>query len=168
MFKVENLTFVVIAIILGWGIWWSASQGPLRDPAAALDDFYEARDRMEGELMDPLILCGHRVVPLVIADLPNKQMRLRRYAIGFLGNGRYVEALPTLENILAEESEIYYFRADALEAINSISQVRARTLAPSYVNGDQLLGTVARSIVGGKGPERERRTYWQAFMHQDD
>jgi len=43
---------------------------------------------------DPLILNGRRVVPLVIAELPNKNMRLRRDAIGFLGNGGYPEGLP--------------------------------------------------------------------------
>jgi len=50
--------------------------------------------KAEDQLMDPLLLAGDDVVPLVIDELPDKEMRLRRYAIGFLGNGRHTPALP--------------------------------------------------------------------------
>ena len=144
---------------------WAKLEGPLRDPNDALQDFYEAKGRAEDQLIDPLILAGRRVVPLIIANLPNKEMRLRRYAIGFLGNGGYVEALPTLERILKDESEIYYFRADALLAIYQISQTRAKELAPLYVNGQELLGRFAGDIVAGKNPVYFKRSYWDAFRH---
>ncbi len=115
--------------------------------------------------MDPLILSGRRVVPLVIAAVPNKEMRRRRYAIAFLGNGRYRDALPVLEQVLADESEVFYFRADALEAIFRISVERAREVAPRHVNGKDLLGQVAQEIVSGRSPVRRTRSYWQAFLH---
>jgi len=144
---------------------WARVEGPLRDPHDALLDFYEAKDRAEDQLMDPLILTGHRVVPLLMENLPNKEMRLRRYAIGFLGNGGYVEALPTLERILKDESEIYYFRADALLAIYQISKTRAKELASLYVNGQELLGRFAGKIVADKNPVYFKRSYWDAFRH---
>lgn len=147
---------------------WAFAAGPLRSPDEALADFYEAKDRAEDQLMDPLILNGPRVVPLVLKDLPNKDMRLRRYAIGFLGNGRYSEALPMLEAILNDESEIYHFRADALEAIFQISQARAKELAPNFVNGQEFLGEVAREIVAGRNPFHNERSYWDAFWHVHD
>jgi|SRR5262245_13313908 len=150
------------------GLWWAVAEGPLRNPDEALKDFYEARDRAEDQLMDPLILTGRRVVPLVLKELPNKDMRLRRYAIGFLGNGRYSEALPMLESVLNDESEIYYFRADALRAIFQISQARAKELAPKFVNGQDLLGEVAGEIVAGKNPINFERSYWDAFWHVHD
>jgi hypothetical protein len=150
------------------GLWRPVVEGPLRDPYEALKDFYEAKDRAEDQLMDPLILTGSSVVPLVLKELPNKDMRLRRYAIGFLGNGRYSEALPMLEVILNDESEIYYIRADALEAIFQISQSRAKELAPNFVNGRELLGEVAREIVAGKNRIYFERSYWEAFRHVHD
>ncbi len=164
----KAVTLGALALVVGLALWWAVAEGPLRDPEDALADFYEAKDRAEDQLMDPLILNGRRVVPLVVAEIPNKEMRLRRYAIGFLGNGRYAEALPALEEILKDESEVYYFRADALEAIYQISQDKARALAPAYTNGEDLLGQAAREIVAGRSPVLWERTYFQAFLHRHE
>jgi hypothetical protein len=157
-----------VGLVALLGLWWAVAEGPLRNPGEALEDFYEAKDRAEDQLMDPLILTGGSVVPPVLKELPNKDMRLRRYAIGFLGNGRYYEALPMPEVILNDESEIYYIRADALEAIFQISQSRAKELAPNFVNGRELLGEVAREIVAGKNRIYFERSYWEAFRHVHD
>src|SRR5262245_48763067 len=157
-----------VGLVALLGLLWAVAEGPLRNPVEALKDFYEAKDRAEDQLMDPLILTGSSVVPLVLKELPNKDMRLRRYAIGFLGNGRYSEALPMLEVILNDKSEIYYIRAEALEAIFQISQSRAKELAPNFVNGQELLGEVAREIVAGKNPIYFERSYWEAFRHVHD
>lgn len=162
VFAGSVITLVLVALM---GLWWAFEEGPLRNPHEALKDFYEAKDRAEDQLMDPLILAGSDVVPLVISELPNKEMRLRRYAIGFLGNGQYAQALPTLQAILSDESEIYYFRADALEAIYQISPERAKALAPQYVSGEELLGRVAQEIVAGKNPIYFERSYSDAFWH---
>jgi hypothetical protein len=160
-----KLAVMLLSIVLALGLWWAVAEGPLRNPEAALREFYEARDRAEDQLMDPLILNGRRVVPLVIAAVPNKQMERRRYAIGFLGNGKYREALPVLEEVLSDESERFYFRADALEGIFQISPERARELAPRYLGGEDLLGRVAQDIVAGRNPVYWTRSYWQAFRH---
>jgi hypothetical protein len=159
---------VAVAMVVGVGFWWAAAEGPLRSPESALRDFYEVRDRGEDQLMDPLILNGGRVLPLVVSALPNKSMRLRRYAIGFLGNGHYRNALPALEKILADQSEIDYFRADALEAIFRIAPERAQVLAPAHVKGEELLGQVARTIVARESPVRWTRSYWQALWHRHE
>lgn len=163
--QMARIAGVAILIVAGLGIWWAAVEGPLRDPEDALRDFYEAQERPEDQLMDHLILNGRRVVPLVISAVPDKDMRLRRYAIGFLGNGRYRSALPALEGILADDSEIRYFRADALLAIYQITPERAQSLAPAYSKGEDLLGQVARKIVAGKSPVNWTRSYWQAAWH---
>lgn len=145
------------------GLWWAFAQGPLRNPRDALREFLQADNVAEDQLMDPLILAGRRVVPLVITEVQRKDMPRRRYAIGFLGNGRYLEAMPGLEKILTDESEILYFRADALEAIYQIAPGRARELAPRYTSGEELLGKVAREVVAGRSPVHFERSYWQAF-----
>ena len=146
---------------------WAMREGPLRDPEAAMKDFYAATARAEDQLADPLILNGHGVVPLVVKDIQHKEMPLRRYAIGFLGNGRYGEALPILKVILADETEKFYFRADALIAIHQISPSVATDLAHRYVNGEELLGRVAKQIVSGAANDSgifERRSWWKAFF----
>ncbi len=153
-----------MGIVLAAALWWALAEGPLRDPHDALRDFYEARGRAEDQLMDPLILNGHRVVPLVLSEIQKKEMPLRRYAIGFLGNGHYAEAMPLLEKILSDESEIFYFRADALEAIYQIAPNRARVLAPEYTSGEDLLGKMAQDIVAGRNPVYFTRSYWEAFF----
>jgi hypothetical protein len=165
---IAGSVFSAVGLVALLGLWWAVSEGPLRNPDEALEDFYEARDRAEDQLIDPLILTGRRVVPLVLKGIPDKGMRLRRYAIGFLGNGRYSEALPMLEVILNDESEMYYIRADALEAIFQISQTRAKELAPNFVNGQESLGEVAGEIVAGKNPISFKRSYWDAFRHVHD
>jgi hypothetical protein len=76
--------------------------------------------------------------------------------------------LPRLEVILNDESEIYYFRSDALEAIFQISQARAKELAPNFIHGQELLGEVAREIVAGKNPIHFERSYWDAFWRVHD
>ncbi len=154
---------LALSVLVGLCIWWAIAKGPLRDPEKALHDFYAADGRAEDQLMDPLILNGRRVVPLVIAALPNRDMHLRRYAIGFLGVGRHQDALPSLERILSDESELAYFRADALEAIYQIEPERARALAHIYMNDQSFLGEIARVISEGKNPTYRTRSYWQAL-----
>jgi len=156
-----------IAMFSSFGGWWAFTEGPLRDPQAALRDFYAPVGRAEDQLADPLILNGHKVVPLVVADVKNKAMPLRRYAIGFLGIGRYSEALPVLVSILNDETELFYFRADALIAIYQISPSQAKELAPRHVAGEELLGHIAKQIVGGVAKDStlfERRSWWKAFF----
>jgi hypothetical protein len=82
---------------------------------------------------EPLEQEGARVVPLVIKEISNRAMPNRRYAISFLGEGRYAEALPVLERILSDPTEIEYFRADALLAIFEIAPARAQELASTVV-----------------------------------
>lgn len=165
MKRPATIGIAVIGVMAFLSVWWAIAEGPLRSPKAALHDFYEAEERAEDQLMDPLILAGKRVAPIVITEIKNKKMEKRRYAIGFLGNGRYVEALPALEIILKDDTEIDYFRADALQAIYQISRERAEELAPIYVRGEGLLGRVSNDIISGKNPVYFERSYSEAFWH---
>jgi hypothetical protein len=60
-----------VGLVALLGLWWAVADGPLRNSGEALEDFYEAKDREEDQLMDPLILTGRSVVPLVLKELPN-------------------------------------------------------------------------------------------------
>jgi HEAT repeat protein len=155
---------IVAAALIGLGLIWARAAGPLRNPEDALADFYEARDRAEDQLMDPLILAGSEVVPLVVEAVADPNMPLRRYAIGFLGIAGRTEAVPALAQILGDESEIYYFRSDALEALHRIQPSLAESNAPRYAERDDLLGRVAVAIASGSYSPGYDRSWWEAFL----
>jgi hypothetical protein len=146
---------LVGAAILGLSGYWLLARSPYPTPEAALGAFYNDEPRPECMQAAPLQHEGSKVVSLVIRDLSNKEMPNRRYAIGFLGEGHYAEALPVLEHILSDTTEIDYFRADALLAIFEIAPSRAQDLisaiAPSQVQGRyQILPMMIQAIQAGK------------------
>jgi hypothetical protein len=130
-----------------------------KSPEAALAEFYEY-DGMEEQLMDPLILSGDKVVPLVIEKVNDKNMPRRRYAIGFLGNGSYRQALPVLQQILEDTTEKDYFRGDALQSIYQIDGPLGVSYAQRYQGESDHVGRIAKEILAGSSWLKERRTIW--------
>lgn len=131
-------------------------------PENALKQFYEANGP-EDTLMDPLILAGDKVVPLVLKEIKNKEMPRRRYAIGFLGNGLYKEALPELETIVHDSAEEDYFRGDALQAIYMIDESRSRSFAQEWKDEQTYLGGISRRVISGDNQLKRQRTYADAL-----
>lgn len=119
-------------------------------------------------LMDPLILAGKKVVPLVIREIKNKEMPRRRYAIGFLGNGSYRQSLPALEEILQDVSEKDYFRGDALKAIYLIEEALGMKYAEKYKESPGLLGDIAKDLLNGRISLKDRRSYYDALTGRHD
>ena len=148
------------ALLLFAALGWAQAR-PTADEVMA--DFHAAEGRCEGMLQDPLILNADIVKGRVIEDIKNPQMDKRRYAIGFLGNVRAQEALPTLRAILADEAEIYYFRADALQSIFQIDEAEGRELAANYADTEGFLGMIARDVLAG-GEAFYRRSWLDAFL----
>jgi len=130
-----------------------------KSPEAALAEFYEY-DGMEEQLMDPLIRAGEKVVPLVIEKVKDKNMPRRRYAIGFLGNGAYRQALPVLQQILQDTTEEDYFRGDALQSIYQIDESLGVSYARKYQGESNYVGKIAKDILAGSSWLKERRTAW--------
>jgi hypothetical protein len=94
---------------------------------------------------DPVALA-----PLLITEIADRGMPRRRYAIGYLGQIKSSAALPTLEVILADESEAGHFRADALSAIDSIDRPRGERHALTYRESPDELGRTAREILSAR------------------
>lgn len=161
--------FALLLLGIG-GMAWLWKGGVWRPtPETALQQFYTpGKDAAEDMLMDPLILAGEPIVPLVIAEIQNKNMPNRRYAIGFLGNGSYCQALPVLEKILNDPSELDYVRADSLEAVYLIDAQLGTSRAAALKNESALLGATAQEIINGKGLRPERRTYFDALLGRHD
>ncbi len=164
-----KVVFALLLLGIGGMAWrWKAGVWRPR-PETALQQFYApGKDAAENMLMDPLILAGEPVVSLVMAEIQNKNMPNCRYAIGFLGNGSYRQALPVLEKILNDTSELDYVRADSLEAIYLIDAQRGTSRAAALKNESALLGATAQEIINGKRLRHDRRTYFDALLGRHD
>jgi hypothetical protein len=131
-------------------------------PEEALEKFHLAQVA-EDQLIDPLILAGKKVVPLLIKEIKDKNMQQRRYAIAALGHLEDPSALPTLEIIFKDDSEIDYYRCDALEAIALLDSNVGRALAKEHTDSSiSCISQLSRSFVMGTLPNR--RTYLQALI----
>lgn len=108
------------------------------------DRFYNGHH--EPELDDPLIEAGSEMTLIITEAVTNKDMKVRRYAIGALGFIGDKKALSTLEKILNDKSEIYYFRGDALHAIYQIDRGLGRKYAKIYATEHEYLSDLAKSI----------------------
>jgi hypothetical protein len=162
--KRRSLAIIGSAVAISGCLAWARSEGPLRAPEAAFDDFVAAKDRAEDQLTDPLVLAGARVRPLVHEAIKDRTFRLRRYAIGYLGCARYEAAGPTFLAIVTDESEKDYFRGDALEAFWSIDRTDGSRVANEYSSRGDLLGKAARGLLAGSWPQ-SCRSWKDAFLH---
>jgi hypothetical protein len=148
------LTLVAIIALAGAYLSWTR-------PARALDEFYRSAELAEDMLMDPLILAGDAVVPLVLREVAHPNMPRRRYAIAFLGNGGYPQALPVLRKISEDGRETAIFRADALRAIACIDANEGRWRAATISREPGFLGDSARTVAT-RGCDTPKRSYQQA------
>ena len=138
-------------------------------PQAALEAFYTRASSIETAvpeetLTDPLIVAGDRVAPLVISEIRKVSMPNRRYAIGFLGKGRYREALPTLLHIVEDETESHLIRGTTLESIWHIDEAEGRRLAMRYSGRSDHLGERAAMLLGGETSFAPQRTFLEAAL----
>ena len=101
----------------------------------------------EAELMTPLIKAGPKMVPVIIEAISNKDMQLRRYAIGALGNLNDARAVEPLTKIVNDKTEEEYFRSDALEAIYRLDQEQGTTLARQVAGQGDMLKMTSTAIL---------------------
>ena len=106
------------------------------DPATALDEFY-AYDGAEDTLMDPLIVAGSDVVPIVLEQIVKTDMVKRRYAIQALGNIGDPSAIPTLELLAESTSEPGYIRCVSTQAVAHMDWDAGRELAQRHMDSRQ-------------------------------
>ncbi|BBE51359.1 hypothetical protein OYT1_ch1831 [Ferriphaselus amnicola] len=156
--------FFIVALLLFimLGTLWMVTARPWQSNEQILEYFYSAT-ASEEELMDPLILRGEEIVPMVISNVMRPDMPRRRYGIAFLGNGSYVTALPTLRSI-TEGEEPDYIRADALEAIYRIDQQVGLSYARLYADREDWLGNVARQVIKEPSSIGSHRSYIEALL----
>lgn len=100
----------------------------------------------EPELDDPLIDAGKEMTLVICDAIENKDMRLRRYAIGALGYIGDKRAISTLEEILRSKDEVYYVRGDALHAIYQIDKSLGKKYADQYAHEHEYLKVLQGNI----------------------
>ena len=164
--QAASILLVAIALV-ACGEPQRAVQELQQDPEKVMLEFY-SNPGPEDTLMDPLIVAGPSIYSLVIAAVENPDMPRRRYAIGFLGNEEVAEALPLLTSILEDESELPYFRGDALEAIYKIDRVRAKDFAPEFQDREDALGYYASAVLEDAPSLSERRSLAKARIRRHD
>jgi len=107
--------------------------------------FYVEGDH-EPDIDDPLIAAGSEMTTAICEAIAHPDMKRRRYAIGALGYIRDRRALPALEKILKDKSEIFYFRGDALHAIYQIDEKLGARYAEQFASEHEYLRRLASSI----------------------
>lgn len=115
----------------------------------AWHQFYVEADH-ESDIDDSLIAKGKVMVSAICEAVKHKDMKRRRYAIGALGYINERAAMPTLEAILSDESEIDYFRGDALQSIYRIDSKRGLSYAAQYQSQPNTLGQYAKAVIERK------------------
>ena len=138
----KKARYSVFILAICGALWWF---WPINENRV-MNDFMYGTGRMESQLTIPLQRAGSSILPRLLEEIQNKEMPRRRYAIGFTGDKFYRPALPVLQKILEDKTEIWYFRADALEAIFRIDPELATHLSPSYIDEKEWLGRFARNI----------------------
>lgn len=156
------LIFTITAIIGLSGCFLVAGT-----PEAAFHDF-QTNEHKESYMVLPLCIAGEKVVPLVINRIKDKDLNRRRYAIGFLGTSNSREPVPILEEIVRDESELVYFRGDAIESIFVLDEEMGRKLASEYQDRTDFLGAVAVEITRVKDQAAYRMKYREQVCSPDD
>jgi hypothetical protein len=170
MSKKAKVALAIAIVLLAFGAWFGVNlySNIPESPELALKEFYE-REVAEDQIMDPLIVAGRNVVPLLEKEVTNPNMPNRRYAIGALGNLGSKSALTVLENLAKMKSEVGYIRCDALVAIGMIDQQEGLRVA-NVVKGEGLecLSDIANNLDGNYAQWLEmsapKRTYFQALL----
>ena len=100
-------------------------------------DYYSVfmnQSTKEDLLERPIKEAGYHIGPLLTNDISDKEMKYRRYAIMGLAEIDYKPAIPTLKDILFDKTEMYYFRADALQTLMSFSTTESKTAVIEFKN----------------------------------
>jgi len=147
---------ILIGIVVLISCVWAFYNYLMPSPEEAFASFLTSQELAEDQLIDPLILAGEKVVPVVLKHITDPNMPRRRYAIYFLGNGSYSEAIPYLKAILENPEEEDIIRGDALKAIADIQPDIGEAFSKEYLNYNNHIGAVAKNINTPSGSSKKR------------
>jgi hypothetical protein len=158
----KHLSMAIISLCL-----LSSACNTCSSPESALEKFYTSNGA-EDTLMDPLIVCGEKVAPLVTQKIKDRNMKRRLYAISFLGNEAYSPSSSMLQEILADPTEDAAYRAASLQALCEINYTDCTSHLQRYKDEKSSLGSRATRILSNGGTLSEKRSYLQAVLGWHD
>ncbi|WP_279357153.1 hypothetical protein [Methylobacterium indicum] len=143
---------------------WDFALNPYRTPEAALAAFYEDVPYSPAcAESGPLRWAGRRIVPVIITEISNRGMPKREHAISFLGEKRYRDALPVLEKIAIDTTELDHIRYVALIAVSEIELKIAQKIAVDMPENSMASIKIKDSIIYNE-PElkdfQDHSCYW--------
>jgi HEAT repeat protein len=97
-------------------------------------------------------------------EVRGPRMRLRPYAIWFLGNTGETRVLPLLLKTVTSDEESVHDRGAALVAVAQVDFEQGVALARAYESRDDFLGYIARDLLKDPSHAFYRRTYLQALF----
>jgi hypothetical protein len=143
---------------------WAFALNPYRTPEAALAAFYEDVPYSPACAQSgPLRWGGRRIIPVIIKEISKRGMSKREYAISYLGEKRYRDALPVLERIAIDTTELDHIRYVALIAISEIELKIAQKIAVDMPENSMIDTKIKDSIIYNE-PElkyfQDHSCYW--------
>ena len=153
---------VVMFLVTGTIVHWALIAQPWKSPEDWLKEFY-SNPMPEDLQMDPLILAGAKVVPLVLERIQDPSMPKRIVAIWFLGNGGYKEAIPVIQRMLQNESEDIYSRAYSLIALYQLDRPNGLKQSKAFYTRSDFLGKIAMEVMRETEYVTQRRSYLDAL-----
>lgn len=140
------------------------------DPGRAIHIF-KTRHCAEGQIVNPLIACGEKILPLLIEEIQDRDMINRGYAILALGHIGEPLSLNFLKKIIYDETEDIYTRVGAFRAVVMISGEYAKEIARDFIDTDTgFLADFCNRFLNGSLPQGfiEKRSFIGALRDQND
>lgn len=132
------IVFFLISILLVPISGCSKSIMNEKEAQKVLNSFYT--DKVPESINDRhLLRAGKAIVPYLIIEIQKKDMPKRGYGILALGKIGDRQALHVLTKIFEDQSELIYFRCDAIRAIWHIDEKLGKELAKKYAGENSYI-----------------------------
>ena len=129
------------------------------DAQKFLNYFYN--DKVPEEITDRYLLtAGRGIVPYLIDEVQKRDMPKRGYAIGALGKLGDRRALLVLIKILGDNSEIHYFREDALVSICYLDKSLGEEMIEKYAGQSESFDRQIELLKKGMYDKDYNITWW--------
>jgi hypothetical protein len=134
-----------IAALIGVTFYFTAGQIVDKNCAFSYYMVFVNQSVAEEYLQDPIKEAGYHIGPILTDKIKNKNMELRRYAIGGLGDIKYKPATETLRQILLDTSEQDYVRADAFVVLTKFNTETANKVLSDF--NSSATDTIDRKVI---------------------
>jgi hypothetical protein len=144
-FKKNNYKTLLISLSLITVFYFSA--GYLVERKCAYDYYIVFINQSVAEEFNdrPIIEAGYEIGKVINENILDKEMKLRRYAIGGLEKIKYLPATNNLSSILNDRDEMEEFRADAYETLTKFSTRESKSIITSF--NQKAKDTIDRNVI---------------------